>query len=438
MDSTQHKKWGNGVTEWRQIGFANVMLLLVFTGCEFFNDPYEVPFNEFVETIYLEPNDTLAIDISSILNRNNNINLEISSAGNSSVVEVIELTFEELTVFGRTEGESTVIVECNDGSERNRIFFNIHVIEGKPLFLKTGEVTELNPQDIFEMPGVYPDSVILEDITEGYHEFPVNFEYIYNESIKMTGSFPGQVSGILKGYYAQDIIEVRLHIVTEIRHVVLTELFTSTTCTNCPEANEIVDNYLEEHASSLAVIRYHLGTPAPGDPMYAYNMEESDSRLEYYMPFQIAPFLTIDGSTPFVGVGPITNSTATLIERFQTPTDIYLGHEVEESDSTLDVTMRVSGLQVGNIYTLQAVLIENEVLYEGSNGETHHRQVMRDFNALSISRDDIVDLTLMKPDWYTGDTFNVVTFLQNEETREVIQANIHHKLLLDVIGITLN
>jgi len=149
-----------------------------------------------------------------------------------------------------------------------------------------------------------------------------------------------------------------------------------------------------------------------------------------YIPFPIAPFLTIDGSSPFVGVGPIENATATLIERIETSAEVYIGHDVIETSDSLGVSVHIYGNIDLTQYTLCAVLTENEVEYEGSNGETHHYQVMRDIDQYSIGESIVnIEMSLVKPDWYSEDEFSVVTFIQNTNSNEIIQANVNHKPL---------
>lgn len=405
--------------------FIFTSYLLAVIGCEFIHEPFEVPADEYSAGFYIEPGDTMTIALANILSDECILTPEISIQENETSVDILAAEADSVTVVGLDEGTS--IIEIKGKTIRNRfiIFAEITVISGQPLFLKMGETTGLSPVALFNTTGEFPDSITYEVLTESDQP---TIEYIQNDTLLIKGNFPGEAVMVLTGHFDEVTVDVRLNVFTEIRHVVLGELFTSTTCTNCPEANEAVTEYLSNYSESLAVIRYHLGTPAPGDPMYEYNMDDADYRRSLYMFFEIAPFFTVDGGSPFVGVGQIeTAASASIIERIEQPASVYIGHQVENGES-LNVLIHVWGSEDLTQYNLLAALVENEVYFEGSNGETHHYEVMRDITELSIIEgQDIFELTLNKPSWYEEEQFTVITFLQDKSTHEIIQANIHHK-----------
>ncbi len=401
--------------------------VLFLNNCEFLNEPFDVPANEYTENYYLEPGDTLSLAVSNIVD-DSVISMNIVD-DYSEIIDVNTDDTDTLFIIGIDEGETILQIEGNTKDHQFTLYIELMVITGQPILLKMGESQGYSPTELFNLDGQYPDSIIIEYISESDPSIIPIIDYIPNDTLLITGSYPGDCILMLNGYFGEETISLRMSIFTDIRHVVLGELFTSTTCTNCPEANETVTEYLDTYSESLAIIRYHLGTPAPGDPMYDYNMTDADNRLDLYIPFPIAPFFTVDGFGPYVGVGPIENDAGTkIVERIETPSSIYIGHEVAEDDS-IYVTAFIWSEEDLSQYTLHSVLVENEVFYEGSNGEAHHYQVMRDMTHCSLlNTEKYYTLTLVKPDWYSEEDFSVITFLQNCETKEVIQANINHKL----------
>ncbi len=418
--------------------------ILLFQGCEFINDPFNPPEDEYSTEYFIQEGDSLVVSLEDIVDLQSAEQLSIESIDsniNNNIIEVTHVENEYFIIQALNVGETTIQLSCSSNVKAYKLYIKIIIyeriiidsvyIEAPLLHLNMGEPYKYSLTELFDTTdNVCPDSFEVSYFNEDSVENSI-FEYFTYDTLLITSIYPSEEAVLITGYFGEDlIINVLLNIFSEIRHVVLAELFTSTTCTNCPEANEIVSEYLDTYSSSMAVIRYHLGTPAPGDPMYAYNPEESDSRMYSYIPFPIAPFLTIDGSSPFVGVGPIENATATLIERIETSAEVYIGHDVIETSDSLGVSVHIYGNIDLTQYTLCAVLTENEVEYEGSNGETHHYQVMRDIDQYSIGESIVnIEMSLVKPDWYSEDEFSVVTFIQNTNSNEIIQANVNHKPL---------
>jgi hypothetical protein len=85
----------------------------------------------------------------------------------------------------------------------------------------------------------------------------------------------------------------------------LVELSTSSTCTNCPPAENFLNQIdsasgITSSDTSVVIIEFHTPIPTPGDPFYAQNMPASNARKNFY-DVQVNPTLLIGGSTKYIG-----------------------------------------------------------------------------------------------------------------------------------------
>jgi hypothetical protein len=214
------------------------------------------------------------------------------------------------------------------------------------------------------------------------------------------------------------------------QHVVLGEEFTSTTCGPGFSAGLVLDTLAQLYSDAFVLIRYHVWWPSPGDdPFYHANVTENRARNDYYNNM-FAPHLFLDGS---VDAGDhITLWEDLLTERISRENRINLTVSNSTSGSRGTATAQIfscSELSDVNL-VVHFVITESEIGFDAPNGESSFHQVMRDMlpdasgeriapvpdMKLQVSRDYSIH-----PSW-NSDHLNIVVFIQDDDTREVLQA----------------
>ncbi len=213
---------------------------------------------------------------------------------------------------------------------------------------------------------------------------------------------------------------------------VLTELFTNTGCIPCGEANPALDEIFSRHPTSMAVIRYHVNWPYPYDPFYLENPTENSARVAYYGVGSV-PNLRVDGVIN--GGYQYENWESLILQRAQQPAPLTLTLVVTldtlTGTGTLQTTLSPESPVSSSHLRLRYVLVEDNVFYEATNGETLHQQVMRKM----IPSTEGVPLPPLTPGQTLQDSqvfqvesswdprnLEVVAFVQDDSTREVHQA----------------
>ncbi len=209
--------------------------------------------------------------------------------------------------------------------------------------------------------------------------------------------------------------------------MVLGELFTSSTCGPCYNANNYLDELYPEIPERVVLIRYHVWWPAPGDPFYEANVEQNRTRTNFYG-INSVPSLVIDGVESESGY---SGWESELLDRagISSPAELILQFpEFGLANITINTT---ADFPEGD-KLLYLVITEDSIHYHASNGQTIFHQVMRyifpDDNGqgVFVPADGSVQVEIP---WYLDfcwDPANLkaVAFLQDGFTREVYQATV--------------
>jgi hypothetical protein len=255
-----------------------------------------------------------------------------------------------------------------------------------------------------------------------------------------------------------------------VKKKALVEYMGSTQCPYCPQVTVLLDHYQNpSHADyfgkdivdDMVVVRYHTYNPGYGDPLYAtiggktcdtdftcvrINGQE---KVEWYK-ISGVPSVYIDGQKTGNYLAEVKATQAET-----TPVTISLKGSSFD-DLTVNVKVTISSdtdLSAEPLYLFVMATIDS-VHYAGYNGETEHEQVFLGFigdtgpgglgKALTLNKDQAVEWTdtwTMKSDypneahgrdkgmisdWNTtvwdGKNMNLVAFVQNKTTLEVVQA----------------
>lgn len=243
--------------------------------------------------------------------------------------------------------------------------------------------------------------------------------------------------------------------------VVLVETFTGAACPPCVAADTAVSAALERYnASDVVVLNYHTNIPSP-DPM---TNGDTEHRLKYYEVDSV-PSIFVDGSATFSLGGPLGDGaksfsllTQIVERRLSVKPAINIALKGKLVNSVVSVKGEVLKLGETNGLKLRLALIEGTLHYSGENGIHFHHCVVRslidyadrlssDKSGANASIEQLIDLNKLSTslkeylDSYesknsSGKTIHfsekkyrinredlaVIAFVQNENTKEILQA----------------
>ena len=161
---------------------------------------------------------------------------------------------------------------------------------------------------------------------------------------------------------------------------VLAELFTGSECRPCQAADIAYNKLLERYdRSELTVLEYHLHIPHP-DPMAN---TDTELRSEYYG-INSTPTSVIDGTNTINSGGPGVAARAKFavysnsIDRILTmpaKASVIISAKIRRSKVSFAVSASVTNTRKS--YKLRVVLAEDGIRYQGTNGISEHRFVVR-------------------------------------------------------------
>ncbi len=248
--------------------------------------------------------------------------------------------------------------------------------------------------------------------------------------------------------------------------VVLAELFTGAECPPCAAADYAFDALSEYYPRTMFVIlEYHEHIPAP-DPM---TNPSSFSRYLYYGGNFGTPTVIIQGQDKITGGGPKFlainrfNVYKFMAEKYfgENP-EVTISGNVQNNMKLINVNLEIKeNKKVNNSASLHVALVEKSIIYPGGNGVTKNIFVVRDlfnkadgsklnfknglqkfnvtFNLNKIENDltNYLNAPEKYPSWRRGVPFTgwkqkpdklnknnlaVVAWVQNNQSKEVLQA----------------
>ncbi len=221
-----------------------------------------------------------------------------------------------------------------------------------------------------------------------------------------------------------------------VKRVVLAEFLTTQPCTNCPNAETALAEALDEYgADSLCIISYHAGQ-FPTDPVAT---PETVARIDWYeeepgVPEGQFPIVIFDGDCERAVVGAATvggalsNYEIEINQRksIGSPVTVDLSGGVDGSGG--DVTARVhvrDPLEAGT-YVLRTVVIENFVSLGGPYHDYGYvaRDILDDtpLTVSAVGDSAVVQMDFSVDSSWDVDELDVIAFVQNDDTKEVLQA----------------
>jgi hypothetical protein len=256
------------------------------------------------------------------------------------------------------------------------------------------------------------NSVVVEDVALGDHWFQVRAVDDRGEA---------------------DPVQEQWFFTVGIPRVVLAEFLTTNTCQNCPNAEGGLNGLLDEVGpSALAVVGYHDMPLRDG-----LATDETAARIDWYtasgVPANQWPIVIFDGLS--------------LVEGAETPEDARVAYAAKAADRqavgspvrlTIEGTLGPSegSVAVGakvvaslrdSTTVMQIVVVEDQVRYNGYFAPIYDfvaRDLLEDeaLEIAAIGDSVLVERTFPISGTWTLDNLDVVAFIQDTGTREIIQA----------------
>ncbi len=212
--------------------------------------------------------------------------------------------------------------------------------------------------------------------------------------------------------------------------MVLMEMFTSTTCPPCVAANQWLNGWYPNHYDDVAIVRYHMNWPDPGnDPFYHANSAEADARRGYYSVGSV-PDMWIDciDTNSYGEWEGLVNSRLAVSSPLEIGIEGVYDWPLGEGSTTVSVTA-VEDFSYEDL-RLFFLLIENNIVYTGTNGDPIHHQVMRDMvpnatgHPFEISNGETVtfDIDFTLGETWDADNCEILVFVQDYVSRNTHQA----------------
>jgi hypothetical protein len=246
-----------------------------------------------------------------------------------------------------------------------------------------------------------------------------------------------------KGSYKREILSVSvtggkidtIRKILNLQRTVLIEHFSSSTCVPCVTADKILETVLLETGfERITSLGYHTFFPAPGDPMYLEAKDTNDARIEFYR-LPTNPAMYIDGVISEIATFDLESMLKNAIEirNIKAPAARLEIFGFVKKPGAITGRVRIEALANLSDITLRIALIEKEIKYPeapGSNGQIRFIDVLRDFcpDAQGIAvtlmpgERRFVDFTFPTGDNWQLDELEVIAFLQETASKEVLQA----------------
>ena len=205
----------------------------------------------------------------------------------------------------------------------------------------------------------------------------------------------------------------------------LFEEFTSSTCAPCVSFNNIFTPFMDAHPDDIAVIKYQMSWPAPGDPYYT---EEGGIRRGYYGVSGVPSLFTGGVSTPANSSG--VNSAYANESSRASYFDVASNFEIDGNNIEVDVNIMpyISVNLRVHIVVIEKLTTGNT----GSNGETEFKHVMMkmlpDAGGTMVNFSTGVNSNINET-FDMSTTFveemsdlAVIVFIQDDSTHQVMQA----------------
>jgi hypothetical protein len=294
--------------------------------------------------------------------------------------------------------------------------------------LGNNEVTSF--EVVYSVNGVESDPYMQDNLSIAHnethsftHDIPFTFmaAEIYDLSLRVT-----QVNGNDDPAPDNNILYRDISIATEmLDRKPMFEVFTSSTCSTCPGANEQIDEVLGNNTGNYSLVKYQVYWPGAGDPYY---IVDDSIRSEYY---------NVGGVPDFYSNGVYDNGftfnqtkfNAAAAEGAFSNLEMFYYFNGTEVTVMLDFTPTINILDAAVHIAIVEKTTYNNV---GTNGETEFHNVLMKMipgpegTPLGLEEGVAVNITeaASLEDTFIEefDDLQVVVWIQDNETKYVLQS----------------
>jgi hypothetical protein len=224
-----------------------------------------------------------------------------------------------------------------------------------------------------------------------------------------------------------------------VERTVLAEMFTTNICQNCDKAEAALDSLLGEFGRGRLVVAAYHDKPSDAPTSDGLATDETDARVSWYTaspvyPADQWPIVLFDG-TGIDAEGATTIDAARTRFRAEiagrldlgSPIRIDLMGEIAAGGGSVAAAVKATGRPPSGPLVLRFAVIEDDVFYRGRYA-TVFDFVTRDLLAeaplalVAVGDSVLVERDFAVVEGWEPDAMDVVVFVQDETTREVIQA----------------
>jgi hypothetical protein len=215
-----------------------------------------------------------------------------------------------------------------------------------------------------------------------------------------------KVNGMDDGSPENNLLTHEISIASEtVTRKPLFEMFTSSTCSPCSQANETLDGVLYANPdSTYSLVKYQVSWPGSGDPYY---IEDCGIRIDYYNVMSV-PSLITNGNKLFSA----SNFTQANFDQ-ASGEEAYVEMTMEHTFDGLNVTASVTVNPKINIEDASVhIAVVEKTTYNntGSNGETEFHNVLMDM--IPDANGTSIGLQAGVSDSYSGSSNLITTFIE--------------------------
>lgn len=229
--------------------------------------------------------------------------------------------------------------------------------------------------------------------------------------------------------------ETQVHSATlEIEQRVLLEAFGNVSCVPCVASAENLETFRHAYPeNTFALLEYFANWPAANDPFYLESTQDVDQRVQQVYQIFSLPSLKMNGtqSVDATDYDVLTTEFERIGSLQQTPLAISISRQKPSDSLYVEIDLfDYNNLLANSDLRLFVAVVENEIHYSnppGTNGLKDFDFVFRQFLS-SREGDSITDTNLSYVfEWPAWDYRHaqVIAFLQDIETRQIIQSSIN-------------
>ena len=221
--------------------------------------------------------------------------------------------------------------------------------------------------------------------------------------------------------------------VEETSRNVLLEVFGHNRCVNCPFADDAADSLYVAYGGRVFVLEYHYMIESM-PPQFRDTLSpqpETNNRWDWYGGGDAFPTTFINGSEKIVGADDNTyNTFSSLIDVIlgkPAPVDIEMENNLYSTSGVLKVKLTWEDTTIENA-RLFCLIVEDSVVFLATGAiDTFFNHVVRGFypdeNGIPVNTlNTLVEIPYTLEQHWDTENLEMVVFIQNTETKEILQA----------------